>query len=526
MRTIFLFVALVFSVLCNAQTLSDANRMSDNEQFESAKNAFEQLINGAPVNGTYYYYSGKSFLKNENVESAKAKFDTGIKADPNNPLNYVGLGHILYQQGNTAEANNNFFKAKTLAASKNANVLIEIAEVFITSEVKNIPEAQNLLNQAAKLDPKNPEVFILMGDANLEMNDGGKAIANYEKAVDMDKKSAKAKLRIGQLFGRAKNYNLSLDYYKEAVKIDSTFAPAYRQMAELYFKAGQAEKAASNYQKYLKLNDNLSARIRYASFKFVSKDYKTAISEIAEIQKKDSTDVNLFRLLGYCYYEVGDYGKGIMKMDKFFSLTNNSGKKIFPSDFEYLGKNQVKGGKDSLGIMNLLKAYQMDTSKIELYSEIGMAYSRQKKYPQAITFLEKKIALDKKGGNGNDFFYLGKAYYFSKDYVKADSAFSKLMRSNPNLPMGYFWKARCVVQNDPDSKQGLAKPYYEKHIEKVGTEIEKNKKDLVESYQYLAVYNYVVPKDYAKAKEMWLKVKELDPQNKSANDALKDPKLK
>ncbi|MBI2269096.1 MAG: tetratricopeptide repeat protein [Bacteroidetes bacterium] len=527
MKTILGFIYfIVYCSVLNAQTLNEAIRMTENEQFESANKVFENLVIAEPTNGNYFYYYGENYFKNDLFDKAKEKYQKGIEVNPNNAINYVGLGKIQQAQGNRTDADANFFKAKTISQSKSAPVLMELADVYINADVKKIPEAITLLNQASVLEPKNPEIYTLIGDAYLEQNDGNMAIANYEKALNIDKKFTKAILREGKLYSRAKNYNLALDYYNKAIAIDSTFAPAFRERAELRFRAGQAERATADYEKYLKLNDNISARIRHASFKFVSKKYKEAVEEINAIQKKDTTDINMYRLLGYSLYETGDYVNGMMNMNKFFIKANAVGKKMLASDYEYLGKNQVKAGKDSLGTISLLKAIQMDSTKTDLYSDIASGCLKQKNYPCAIMYYDKKIEASKdKIGGANDYYGLGRAYYFSKDYVKGDSAFAQLTRLQPNLPVGHLWRARCESQFDLDSKKGLAAPHYEKYIEKVGADVEKNKKDLIEAYEYLGYYN-MLKKDYPKAKESWNKLKEIDPTNVKAKKALADPNLK
>ncbi len=524
-KNIFFSICIFAFSLSRAQTLADAIRMTDNEQFESAARVYEKLIAAEPANGMDYYHYGENYFRNDMPDKAKDMYQKGIDVNPGDPINYVGLGKILYTQGNSAGANDNFFKAKTISKSKSAEVLMGIADVYINSDLKNVKEAITLLNQAIGLEPKNPDIYTLLGDAYLEQNDGNTAILEYEKALDIDKKFTKAILREGKLYSRAKNYNLALDYYNKAILIDSTFAPAFRERAELRFRAGQSERAAADYQKYLKLNDNTSARIRYAEFKFVSKDYKTSIAEIQDIQKKDTSDVNLFRLLGYAYYEMGKYPEGLSNMEKFFSKAEKTGKKLIESDYEYLGKNQMKAGKDSLGTINLLKAIQMDTSKTDLYGDIATGCMKAKNYSCAIGNLEKKIALAKGQGGANDYYNLGRAYYFSKDYVKADTSFAQLILLQPSLPYGYLWRARCNIEFDKDSKKGLAAPFYEKFIETVGTDVEKNKKDLIDACVCIG-YTNMLNKNYTKAKETYTKLKEIDPDNVIAKKALADPHLK
>ena len=519
-----LFLAVIVLMLPNgifAQTLKDAMRQTTNEQFETAEMSFKSLIEREPNNGEYYFYYGENFFKNDNLPMANTVYQKGVAVNASNPLNYVGLGKIQWYEKKEKEAKENFFKATTLSQSKNATVLMKIAEAFINADTKNLAEAMLLLNQAAKLEPKNPEVYILIGDAYLEQNNGTEAIKNYDKATELDKASAKAILRIGQLYSRTKNYPLALDYYKRANSIDSLFAPAYRERAEIYNKAGQYQNAVAQYKKFLQLNNNLSAKMRYAGFLYQAKQYKESIAQGSEVFKSDSGNVYLYRYLGYSYYENGEYQNGLNKMEGFFKKANNE-VKIIPLDYEYYGKLLVKTGKDSLGLLNLMKAAEMDTAKKDIYSDIGAAYLKLKKYPEAIASYNKKINASVKP-SANDYFGLGRTYYYSKDFVNADSTFARITRSNPDFPLGYLWRAKANTQLDPKNEKWLAKPYYEMYISKIKPEeIEKNKKELVEANTYMGVY-HMNNKDFVNAKMYFKKVQEYDPNNENAKKFLSSP---
>ena len=197
MKTSKLLFLVYMTVLLSvgAQTLNDAIKQTTNEQFETADATFKSLIQSQPGNGEYYFYYGENYFKNENMAMANTLYEAGVDVNATNPLPYVGLGKIQWYQGKQAEAKANFYKATTLAAGKNATVLIKIAEVYTFAESKNLPEAFNLLTMASKIDPKNPEIYILTGDAYLEQNNGSKAIENYDKAATLDTKSVKAILR-------------------------------------------------------------------------------------------------------------------------------------------------------------------------------------------------------------------------------------------------------------------------------------------------------------------------------------------
>jgi hypothetical protein len=104
----------------------------------------------------------------------------------------------------------------------------------------------------------------------------------------------------------------------------------------------------------------------------------------------------------------------------------------------------------------------------------------------------------------------------------------------PDFIPGYTWRARALVNLDPDTKSGLAKPVYESLIQKAIPDSAKYGKDLVEAYSYLAYY-YLVQYNQTKSSEdgrnsldFCNKVLAIDPNNDKAKDIIKvlAPKIK
>jgi tetratricopeptide (TPR) repeat protein len=506
-----------------SQTLADAIKQTTNEQFSKADATFKTLISAQPNNGDIYFYYGENFFKNENIEMANSIFQKGADVNATNPLPYVGLGKVQWHQGKQVDAKANFYKATTLAAGKNATVLIKIAEEYIDAEIKDFAEANKLLDLAQKLEPKNSEVFLLKGDAVLEQNnDGSKAIAFYEEASKLDPKSVTAILRIGKLWNRSKNYNAALDSYKKASLIDSSFAPAYREMAEIYARAGQFNNAVGKYKRYLEINNDCDARGRYAGFLLEAKHYSESIDAANEALKCAPDNVYLYRYLAYASYESAppDYKTGLENSNKFF-LKANADVKIIPQDYEYNAKLLSKTGEDSLALISYTKAFELQPDKIELNGDIATLYMKMRKYPEAISFFNKKITENK--ANINDYYGLTRAYYYSKDFVNADSSASEMIKLQPDLALGYLWRAKANVQLDPKNEKWQAKPFYEQYLEKAKPE--ENKRDLVEANTYVGVY-LLNMKDFCTAKNNFKKVMELDPANSNAKKFLDSPESK
>jgi len=534
-KVVFLTTSILITQCINAQTLREAVVKTDNERFESAASDYRALIAKEPTKGDNYFYFGENYFRKGDLDSANVCYAKGAELNATYPLNYVGLGKILWYKGMQKEAETQLFKASTLGP-KSAEVKRKTADIFINAEQKKLDEAINLLNQAIKIEPKNEESYLLMGDAMLEKNptDGGPAIKNYNKATELNPASPKGDLRSGRLYQRGQNYQLALDLYKKAQTTDPTYAPAYREKAELYYKAGQKANAVESYKKYLELNNSLDARERYASFLFSNKQYNEAIAELENLQKAGNTKFYLDRMLGYSYAEIGNtldkeaFNKGLVSINTFFEKTTAIPNfKYVATDYKYKGILLAKTGKDSLGVIEMEKAIALDPAKSsDIIREIAKANMKAKKYFKVIETYERLMDGNPKNLTGADYFDLGRSYYFGpKDFVKADTCFSRLCQLSPTFATAYFWRAKANTQQDLKNEKWLAKPHYEAAMTLVKPEertTASNKANVIEACEYLG-YNALTLKDNAKAKEYFTIVKDLDPNNKKQIDFFKSP---
>lgn len=547
-KVITISASIILANSSFAQTLQDAITKTDNERYSSAATDFRALIAKEANKGENYFYYGENFLKKGDLDSANIFYQKGADLNATYPLNYVGLGKVLWYKGKTAEAKTQFYKAAKLGADKNTEVMRKTAEAYINAENKSLDEAIAILSAAIKIEPKNPENYILMGDALLEKNptDGGAPIKQYSKATELNPKSPKGVLRSGKLYQRARNYQLALDLYKQAEAIDATYAPAYREKAELYHMAGQDAKAIESYKKYLELNNSDDARERYASFLYTNKQYADAISEIENLQKTGNSNLYLDRILGYSYAELGNkpdtaaYTKGTKAINRFFEKAGPNFK-YAATDYKYKGLLLARAGKDSLGVLELEKAIAMDPKvTIEMLREIAKAYMKAKKYSKAISTYERMMAGEPKNLTAQDWYEFGRAYYYEggnkqrekKDidalalFVKSDTCFSKLAQLSPTYSIAYFWRGKANVQQDLKNEKWLAKSHFEKALSLVKPEEKASvKTNVIEACEYLG-YHYLMAKDNAKAKEYFTTIKELDPNNKKQIDFFKSPQGK
>ena len=542
-KTLAGIALLVIGSASFGQDLNSALKMTYQEQFDAADNAFNALSVKEPANGKYYYYSGENqlasyFIDPTNIpldaiaKKANDRFNKGIAANPNEPLNYIGLGKVALIQNNKTVAAEKLAKAEsflpakkqksTLTKPEQATVLVRLADAHVQVGSKDSALVFGFLRRAEALDSKNPELYLVRGDYWFyTLNNGSRAAENYKRSQDFSPNSTRARVRLGQLYTRIKSYQDALNYYQEALAIDPSFAPAYLEMGFLYAKMNQQTESKANFKKYLDLSSsNIAAKRRYANMLIQTEDYKGAIEQINRIMAIDSVTFNdLNRALAYSYFEEKQYQQAKYYMEKFIS--NAPVEKITSNDHIYSGRILVKNSQDSIGILSLKKAFELDTANVDLLNEIAGMYLKSKKSQEAGDIYKLRIKYTK--GSVNDFYKMGRAYFEAKNLTEADSAFSKVNIMSPNFEPAFVQRARLKSTLDPDTKEGLAKPFYEKVLELAASDTIKYSKDIFEAYNYLGYY-YLVNKQYCESLVFWDKIVAIDPANENANSALKDLK--
>jgi tetratricopeptide (TPR) repeat protein len=535
MKKLSTFVLMAAStVAVYAQTLQDGLQALDFDQFEKARNIFTTLTQQEPTNGANFYYLGQAQWRLFKPELAKAAYEKGVMAAPTNPMNYAGLGELALDNEDTTKARTYFNKALSFnvgrdGSYKDKDALRFVAASMVSAEAKMTNDAVKLIERAMEIDKKDYEVLITAGDVYLEKNEGGKAATMYENAISYQKNNPKAYTRVSGIWLRVKNAEATKTELDRALAIDSNYAPALKNLAEFYSLSKQYAKAKETYQRYLVNSEPSNAnKARFARILFRNKEYADVLSVVTDLQKTDQSDLYLFRLSGYSYYEVGAETKdttkmkpGIEALEYFIAKVDPS--KVISNDYEYLSKLYSRlADQDSMTLYYLDKALALDPNKIELLKEAGTICNKLRRFDLSIPYFEQFIA---RSPNPSlvDYYALGMAAYYGKEFGKCDSAFAKILETKPDYADGYFWRAVANASMDPEYKTTAAKDFWEQYLTLTEATPEKYKRNL--SYTYDGLANYYIQKDNnAKAKEYYNKYLTLNPTDERVKGILKQLK--
>ena len=508
---------LLITSYSNAQSLQNAIKLTDSEQYTLAEKELKDLIKSDNSKPEYYYYLAENFADRKEIDSAIIYWKIASLKNTEFPYTSIASARLKLNEKdfNAAKA---IFDQVLASNKKNAELYRVATKALLVSESRLFDDAMIYINRAIELDPKNEDGYLLKGDALIlqTTSNVSLAVAEYNNAINKNLLSPKGLVRKAKIYVRLKNPSSDSSanvLFLEAEKLDSNFAPSFREHAELYQRSGKFKKAITMWEKYLSINNSLESRYRYANALYSSKQYCEAINESIYLIEKGMNNFQLNRILMSSYVECTNdkenISKGLIAADKFFSIAPKD--KISATDYKTKAQLLTLNGKDSLAIIELNKGLEIESkNKSEYLILLAKSYSKMKKYDKvAECYVSKQKLLPL---TGDELLDLGRMYYNVKKYILADSTFAKLNDIAPTYARGFFLRGNTAEQLDLKKDKWLAKPYYEKVLTLVKPE-ERNqphvKKMMLECAKYLVEY-YNKQKDTTKANEILTILKEIE----------------
>lgn len=547
---IFSVAFLVSAAFSYGQDLTQARKAIDAEQYENAKSMLKSILKTSPLDARANFLLGNVYLIQTVTDSAKIAYQKGLEGPDGAKLNYVGLGVIDLDNGNTVAAEANFALAIKDIKKKDVEGLTAIGRAYTYSTKPNYKKAIEFLNRAKTVNPNDALVQLGLGDAYYGDKNQNEAYAAYRNAFQIDPSLLRAKVQLGVLLKGAKSYDEAIKSFNEVIALNPNYGPVYRELAETYYKWGRNKPSKSKeymqtaigyYEKYLSLTDySLHSRMRHADFLVLVKDYKALEIEANKMIEMDKVNPRIFRYLGYSAYENGNVDVAIKSLESFIANPDN---KIIAKDYLYLGTSKFKKGlsADGLsieptlynsGLADIKKAVEMEALAVEDLNEIGVKMFNQKLYKEAASVFEIGTGSTENKNYIEDNIYYGLSIYYSNNkkgvtpdliaLQKADTAFGNVTVASPSYQDAYLYRGRT---NSLMSNDAMTIKYYEEFVakatEKGPEELAKPTtiKKIIEAYNTIAA-SYANT-DKVKAKEYFAKTLALDPVNNYATESLK-----
>lgn len=156
-------------------------------------------------------------------------------------INQFLLATKLHQKGELKEAIKIY--QKILITAPNFQVCLNISAALI--ELQQANEAIEYIDQAIKIDPKNPESYFLYGNALLQLSLLDAAIAGFEIAININPSYASAHHNKAIALQNQGKLTLAIESYQVAIQLNHLDPEAHQNCGLAFCKLDRYEEAIS-----------------------------------------------------------------------------------------------------------------------------------------------------------------------------------------------------------------------------------------------------------------------------------------
>ena len=526
----FLMSAFLAMSQVKAQSVQEGYTHLNADRFKSAIAVFEKILATNPNNIEATYWLGQTYLDMDDNDAARQLYSKGLQASANAPLLLVGMGHVDLLDKKTSDARQKFESALTMTRSTKKGddpvILTAIGRANVDAKAGDFVYAIEKLEAAVLKDPKNPEIYLQLGNAYRKARPGeggGKGFENYKKALEVSPGFSVACVRLAKLFESQKNWELVLQFLNEAITRDPKFSPAYYELFYYNFFRQNYPEAETQLKKYIdsKLPEtDIQDEFLYAQLCWARKDFNCAISKAQGVNAAMGihTKPRVYKLLADAYYQKGDYSNAKKSIDEYFSKEKPEGVIAFDYKLKVDILSQLGTSCEELYSVYMTGA-AFDTvlqSRIDYLTIAADSFkvkNCKKQEGDMRVVIYKLRPRPQPGGLIN----IGIVYSQAGELIKADSIFKVYADIMPDSIYGYDWRARVNLTLDSTM---VVEPYatamvqgFQKSLDIATTDKIRFKTQGIRAALTLAGYYNNIKNDRATALSYIMKGLDIDSSN-------------
>lgn len=331
----------------SAKMLAEAEGDLDKQDYANAETLLNKYLEARPDDHVAWYDLGFAAHQLGKRDDSIAAYRKSVTAKPDVFESNLNLGLGLAEAGN-AEAEQYLRAATRLNPASNAaqghmRAWLALGRLLEASKPE---EAIAAFQQAANLDPKNPEPHLDAATLLEKQQKSAEAEKEYQQALSVAPESSDALIALSNLYMREKRFSDAQTALRKLVALHPNDAGAHFQLGRMLAIAGKNEDAAGEMEAGLKL---------------------------------DPADRKAQRDLADLDASSGKYDQAAQMYTALISATPNDG------DLHAgLGRVLMKQKKFTEAEQALIKAAELKPGSGEIYGELAVAANENKNYPLAI----------------------------------------------------------------------------------------------------------------------------------------------
>ncbi|MBE9088876.1 tetratricopeptide repeat protein [Microcystis aeruginosa LEGE 11464] len=287
-------------------------------KYQTAIEAFQQAINTLPKREDLKNFHSSILQQQsvvyrylENYEQALTVINQAISLVPNNPNHYNEKWSVL-------------------------------------SELKRYDEGLAAITQAINLAPR-AAWYYNRGILYYNQQKYKLALADFNKAIDLNRNFAKAYENRGNLYRRQQKYELALADYNKAIELNRNYAEAYVNRGALYYDLGKYELALADFSKAIEINRNYAMAYNNRGLLYQDqKKYQLALADYNKAIELDSKLALAYNNRGNLYFAQQKYKLALADYEEAIKINPNFAEAYANRGLLYAELKQTKKAKIDL----------------------------------------------------------------------------------------------------------------------------------------------------------------------------------
>ena len=198
--------------------------------------------------------------------------------------------------------------------------------------------------------PRDERAHFLLGNAYFGQQQYDKAVAEYQKSVELAPDYAPAYNLLGYAQRAKERYGESESAFKKYIELIPNDPNPYDSYAELLMKMGRFDESIAMYRKALETDSNFSnSRFGVASNLMYQGHYGAARAELGKLQERARNDGDrrlAFFATAVTYADEGNYDSAVEALEKEYGVAQKAGDNAAMSaDVTAIGDVLLEAGK-------------------------------------------------------------------------------------------------------------------------------------------------------------------------------------
>ncbi len=282
---------------------------------KKAQEQWEKTVAINPGYGEAWIKLGLLYSQLNMLDKAMAAYNRALAINEKDAPTHYFLG-LLYESRNDLPAAEAHYRRAAELNSGLVNARYRLASV-LQREGGKLDQALAAAQEAVKLDPRNPEAQVALGDLLLVRNQLGPATQAYKTALDNRNNYPEAFYGRSEALLGQKQLDAALSDVNQVISLRPAWANAYLLQGRILTEQGQVDAANASFSKARTLDpDNPALLFNVGSLNEMRGDLDGAIKAYEGSLKGDEPNTETHFRLGKLYFTKRDFKSALAQFQR------------------------------------------------------------------------------------------------------------------------------------------------------------------------------------------------------------------